>query len=54
MFQECLGCHAEFCADDAILIGEDDGGPVCFACLTAAEDDLDLLDKLESAGVDLD
>ena len=54
MVQECIGCDYGFYEDDAMLISEEDGGPVCFACLTAAEDDPDLLDKLEAAGVDLD
>lgn len=54
MIQVCLGCSEEFHQDDAMLISEEEGGPVCFACLTWAESDPELLSKLEAEGVDLD
>ncbi len=54
MLQECIGCEQEFYEDDALLVPEYDGGPVCIACLTKAEGDhifatcLDLLLDEES------
>lgn len=39
MTQECIGCDKEFYVDDALLVPEHDGGPVCIACLTKAEGD---------------
>jgi len=56
MLQQCLGCgvQGEFYEDDCTGISEEDGGPVCFVCLTRAESDPELLSKLEAAGVDLD
>jgi hypothetical protein len=54
MILECVGCDEEFHQDDCLAVSEEDGGPVCFGCLTAAEDDPELLAKLETEGVDLD
>lgn len=54
MILECVGCAEEFHQDDCMAVSEEDGGPVCFVCLTQAESDPELLSKLEAAGVDLD
>ena len=56
MIQVCKGCSEEFHQDDCMGINEEDGGPVCFVCLTRAQEDhifascLDLLLDEEGGG----
>ena len=36
---ECAVCDAEFSLDDCEILQEDEGGPICFACLCKADAD---------------